>query len=295
MSRKPRTHVPGGFYHVILRGNSRREIFKDAADRYQWQGYLQDGVDFYGSRIHAYCWMTNHVHMAVQVGQQQLGRFVGTVATRYAKAFNKKYGRTGHLFERRHAAILVREDNHLLELVRYIHQNPLRANMVRALSDYNWSSHIAYAGGPHPGFLTTSVIAALFGARIAERRERYLEFVGAPPTPSVTKLICSEPAPKKRSGKVELRNDAESHATPGAEKETLDQLIERLCDDHGYTEADITCSGKSRGQAHVRALIALEATHRGLATVSELATRFGRSQPALSRAMNKLRRQSKML
>ncbi len=293
MSRKPRTHVPGGFYHVILRGNSRRDIFNDVVDRMQWQSFLQDGIDFYGTRIHAYCWMTNHVHMAVQVGRQPLGRFVGTVATRYAKAFNKKYGRSGHLFERRHRAILVRQDNHLLELVRYIHRNPLRANMVRELGDYAWSSHVAYAGALNPEFLTTSVVFDMFGSDIDARQQRYFEFMGAPAVPSITKLICSEPAPEGHSRQDELLSDAGSREQQGAKKERLDQMIERLCDDHGYTEAELACSSQIRGRTHVRALITLEAMNKGLATVSELAIRFGRSQSALSRAMNKLRRQSK--
>lgn len=98
--RKPRLHVPGGFYHVIARGNDRQDIFLDDDDRLRWEQLLREGLDRHGHRIHAYCWMTNHVHVAIQAGKKPLARFMGSLLSRYAKEFNRKTGRSGHVFER---------------------------------------------------------------------------------------------------------------------------------------------------------------------------------------------------
>ena len=136
MPRKPRLHVPGGFYHVILRGNARRDIYLDEADRLLWQRLICEGLELWEHRIHAYCWMTIHVRLGIQASDAALAGLIGSLASRYAKAFNRRYGRSGHLFERRYRAIIVKKDERILELVRYIHHNPLRAKMVRELGDY---------------------------------------------------------------------------------------------------------------------------------------------------------------
>ena len=130
MPRKPRLHVPGGLYHVILRGNDRQNIFFDTEDRRRWESLIEEGLRRYKHRIHAYCWMTNHVHMAIQCHDVPLSGFMSLVASRYARSTNKKVNRTGHLFERRHRAILVQADSYLKELVRYIHFNPVRSGLV---------------------------------------------------------------------------------------------------------------------------------------------------------------------
>ena len=154
MPRKPRLHVPGGIYHVILRGNGCQTNFYDADDRQRWESYIQSGVQRYQHRVHAYCWMTNHVHLAVQANVNPLSQFMAFVASQYARSTNRKMGRSGHLFERRYRAILVQSDSYLMELVRYIHLNPLRAGMIKDLTDYAWSSHAAYQGAACPDWLT---------------------------------------------------------------------------------------------------------------------------------------------
>ena len=99
MPRKPRIHLPGGFYHIILRGNARQDIYCNSADRITWQMLLADGLNHYKHRLHAYCWMTNHVHMAVQAGTEPLARFMAYLASNYARRFNLRNHRSGHLFE----------------------------------------------------------------------------------------------------------------------------------------------------------------------------------------------------
>jgi len=146
MARKPRLHVPGGLYHVILRGNARQDIFFAPRDRTLFYELLQEGVTRFGYRVHAFCLMTNHVHLALQTGDQVLSAGMQNLSFRYARYANQRLDRVGHLFQGRFKAFLVDQDAYGLALVRYIHLNPVRARLVSQAAAYPWSSHRAYLG-----------------------------------------------------------------------------------------------------------------------------------------------------
>jgi len=99
MARKPRVHYPTALYHVILRGNGGQEIFFSKEDRFRFYLLLQEGIERYGHRIHAFCLMTNHVHLAIQVGDITLARIIQNISFRYTRWVNWRGGRTGHLFQ----------------------------------------------------------------------------------------------------------------------------------------------------------------------------------------------------
>jgi len=290
MPRKPRIHVPGGFYHVILRGNDRQAVFFDDDDRRRWQDILAQAIERYEHRLHVYCWMSNHVHLAVQAGNDPLAEFMSFLASVYARATNRKTGHSGHLFERRYRAILVQFDSYLKELVRYIHCNPLRAGMVGDAADYPWSSHRAYMGDPCPVWLTMDTVLSLFGDREHEARQRYAVFMGQS-QPEVT--VC-EFRDSGRGAERMLGDDAwrqavlgESYCRPVTIK--LDELVRNICEQHGVSEDALASDSRARRYSYIRAEIALAATEQGVATITEVAKRFGRTQPGLSRAVIRLR------
>ncbi len=144
MARKPRVHVPGGVYHVILRGNGGQDIFFRKEDRGELCRLLAEGTDRFEYRVHAYCLMTNHLHLAVEAGQVPLSRGMQNLSFRYTRWINRREKRTGHLFQGRYKALLVDRDAYLLELVRYIHLNPVRAELVDDPVDYPWSGRRGY-------------------------------------------------------------------------------------------------------------------------------------------------------
>ena len=121
MARKPRLHVPGGVYHVMLRGNGGQDIFFDAEDRSHLYLLIQQGVERYRHRIHGFCCMPNHLHLVIQVKEAPLSQIMQNLAFRYTRWINTKHTRSGHVFQGRYKAILVEADRYLLELVRYIH------------------------------------------------------------------------------------------------------------------------------------------------------------------------------
>jgi len=177
MARKPRLHEDGGVYHVMLRGNGGQDIFFDDEDRQHFYYLMEQGVARFGHRIHGFCLMGNHVHLAVQVDNEPLAKIMQNLSFRYTRWVNRKKKRIGHLFQGRYKAIMVDRDAYLLELVRYIHLNPVRAKLVCQPQDYAWSGHRAYLGQEALAWLTTDWVYGHFGTRLATCRKRYEAFV----------------------------------------------------------------------------------------------------------------------
>ncbi len=179
MGCKPRIHFPGALYHVILRGNARDKIFFANTDRYRFYTFLQQGAERYRFRIHAFCLMTNHMHLALQVGDIPLSHIMQGLVGRYTRWINWRKSRSGHLFQGRYKAVLVDADAYLCELVRYIHLNPVRAKMVDGPGEYPWSSHRAYCGNETIPWLTTEFALGCMSENTSNARQKFSEFVAA--------------------------------------------------------------------------------------------------------------------
>lgn len=162
MPRKERIHIPGALYHVILRGNDRRDIFADDKDRLHFYSILNKAFQQFSFKIHAFCLMTNHIHLEIQVAETPLARIMQRIALRYAQWFNWRHGKSGHLFQGRYKAILVQADEYLKELAAYIHLNPVRASIVKSPEKYKWSSHRTYLGKTSIPWLETDFILSTF-------------------------------------------------------------------------------------------------------------------------------------
>jgi putative transposase len=173
MSRPLRLDHAGALWHVTSRGNERKDIFRDDVDRQRWMDLLGRTADTYSWRIHAYVQMGNHFHIVVETPEPTLSLGMRQLNGVYAQWFNRRHDRVGHLFQGRFHAFLVDREPYLLEVVRYVVQNPVRAGMVRRAADWRWSSHRAMAGMiPAPSWLDTSVLV-----HFGRSRRRYSEFV----------------------------------------------------------------------------------------------------------------------
>jgi REP element-mobilizing transposase RayT len=295
MPRAPRLHVEGGFYHVILRGNHREAIFFTPGDRDRFASLLAEGIERFRMRAHAYCWMTNHVHLLIQVSDAPLGRAMMRIASRYARATQRRRATTGHLFERRHRAILVDADSYLLELIRYIHLNPVRSGMVTDPCEYQWSSHRAYLGAQATSWLTTDFALALFGRELTQAREAYRRFVlagiGMSPDLQLSQGRSDEP---RMLGDDRFLARVKMHWR-ARDRHSIDELIEHLCRRHEVDPADLTRPGRQRKPAQLRVLIVHHAIERRIATLSDLARRFGRSASTLCESLEHHRRVNRAL
>jgi REP element-mobilizing transposase RayT len=179
MARKARAEVEGGLYHVITRGNNRRQIFNFRADYQKFLSLLAVQKSKLPFFLYAYCLMTNHVHLLLERQASKVGRIMHRLLTGYAQYYNRRYRRVGHLLQGRHKAILCQSERYLAELVRYIHLNPVRAGMVSQPEDYEFSSHRAYLGMEPAGIVDVDPVLRHFGASKEVARDRYRRFVGA--------------------------------------------------------------------------------------------------------------------
>jgi putative transposase len=144
MSRPVRIQYPGAWYHVMNRGRRREVIFAEREDFRRFLELLQEGSIMWNVRIAAFCLMPNHYHLLAQTPDGNLSRFMRHVDGVYTQRFNRFHRCDGSLFRGRYKAILVEADAYLLDLVRYIHRNPLRAGLVSRLDRYPWNGHMAY-------------------------------------------------------------------------------------------------------------------------------------------------------
>jgi putative transposase len=180
MPRKARLDAPGALHHIIVRGIERRNIFRDDADRDDFLerlgGILRD------SRTRCFAWalVPNHFHLLLRTGLVPISSVMRRLLTGYAITFNLRHRRRGHLFQNRYKSILCQEDAYLLELVRYIHLNPLRAKLVpdlKALNRYRFCGHGALLGRFRIDWQDTAYVLKQFGNRAGVSRRRYQEYV----------------------------------------------------------------------------------------------------------------------
>jgi len=289
MPRRLRVHAPGGFYHATLRGNHQQNIFRMDADRLLLNAIVARALESYGARIHAYCWMSNHLHFLIQVGKQPLGNVMRQIASGYARAFQQKLPTTGHLFERRHHASLVDVDSYLLELLRYIHLNPVRANLVAQPAEYRWSSHLAYTGrvAAEP-WLTTSFALAMFSEDIRSARAAYGRFMNCLSSFELEESLPSIEAVSTTHRPTDQLAPASLTVTP---RQSLAQLIEEGCRRFGVLEQHLPTASRDPVLLQARAWIAREALERRVSTLSAVARALGRDRATLRYGI-RLRRSS---
>ena len=180
MARPLRIAFPGAFYHVTSRGNERKAVFKSKRDREKFLEYLESATLRYEARIHAYCLMDTHYHLLLETPSGNLSQIMRHINGAYTTHFNVKRERSGHLFQGRYKAILVDIDEYAKELSRYIHLNPVRAKMVEAPEEYDWSSYKFYIGKQKSAsWLYRDFILGYFDKKVSTAQKKYQDFVTA--------------------------------------------------------------------------------------------------------------------
>jgi putative transposase len=144
MSRPLRIEYPGAWYHVINRGRRSEKIFSEQKDYHRFIDLLKESCELWNVRIAAYCLMPNHYHLLIQTPDGNLSRCMRHINAVFTQRYNRAHGCDGQLFRGRFKSILIDCDAYLLQVVRYIHRNPLRSNLTRSLDNYKWCSHVGY-------------------------------------------------------------------------------------------------------------------------------------------------------
>lgn len=164
MARTARKEASSSIYHVMARGVGRQIIFEDDIDRRFYLTVLREELAAHEGVLLAWCLMDNHVHLLVQIALDELSEAMRALGSAYALFFNRRHDRVGHLFQDRFKSEPVEDERYLLTVVRYIHQNPVRAGMSPTC-DYRWSSYPAYLGArDESGQTSCDLVLALFGS-----------------------------------------------------------------------------------------------------------------------------------
>ena len=177
MPRKPRQEFPGAVVHVYARGNRKQAIYLDDDDRVIYLRILAQVVGRQRWRCLAYCLMKNHVHLLVETPEPNLATGMQRLHGLHAQQFNKRHRHSGHLFQGRYGAVVVKTDEQLLTVARYIALNPVEAGLCETAADWAWGSHAALIRDAAPSWLDAARLLAYFGAAGGQPRQRYLELV----------------------------------------------------------------------------------------------------------------------
>ncbi|MDZ7580619.1 MAG: transposase [Deltaproteobacteria bacterium] len=180
MPRKSRIDVPGALHHIICRGIERRKIFRNSTDKDDFINRLSLVLIETNTPCYAWALLSNHLHLLLRTGNAPMATIMRRVLTGYVVSFNCRYRRNGHLFQNRYKSILCQEDGYLLELVRYIHLNPLRAKLVgsiRQLDAYAYCGHSVLMGKRKAEWQDANKVLGLFNRKAHVARNRYRDFV----------------------------------------------------------------------------------------------------------------------
>ena len=183
MPRAARKLSESGIYHTMLRGIDRQQIFEDSEDYLRFIDVLQECREECGFKLYAYCLMGNHVHILLKVEEESLETIFKKIGGRYVYYYNVKYRRVGHLFQDRFKSEPVEDDAYLLTVLRYIHQNPVKAKLCSKIADYPYSSYAEYLND-------SSSIDVDFVLRILPREE-YEKFNNMPNTDKCLEIITT--------------------------------------------------------------------------------------------------------
>jgi REP element-mobilizing transposase RayT len=180
MPRQARLDIPGALHHIMVRGIDKTNIFRDDEDKARFLERLGQTVEEGKSAVYAWVLMDNHVHILFKSGKDGISTVMRRLLTWYAQYFNRRHGRTGHLFENRYKSILCDEDNYLLALIRYIHLNPVRAKIVKTieqLDSYPWIGHRSIIGKIKHPWMDVNRVLTEFGSKRRKSLNEYRAFM----------------------------------------------------------------------------------------------------------------------
>ena len=252
MSRPLRIQYPDAWYHVMNRGRRSEEIFTGKDDYTVFIDLLKELVEDYNVKIAAYCLMPNHYHLLVQTPDANISRSMRHLNGVYTQRFNRIHHCDGQLFRGRYKSILVDADSYLLELLRYIHRNPLESGLVENLQKYSWSSHKGYLSGAKKwDWLHKDFILSLFSKNETESIRRYRQFVSKMILEDINQILARKKLPAVMGSKNFVEKIKEKFFSNKSHEEVpesrflapdVDRIMEEVCKLYKVDKNDLLAS-----------------------------------------------------
>ncbi len=323
MPRQARLDAPGTLHHIIIRGIEKRKIVDDRKDRENFLERLGRAASETGTSIYAWALMPNHAHFLVRSGQSGISTFMCRFLTGYAITYNQRHRRHGHLFQNRYKSIVCDEDSYFAELVRCIHLNPLRASLVKNLSEldrYRYCGHSVLMGRVKNEWQDRDYVLKWFGNKEKEAVKSYREFVkggmseGKRPDLVGGGLIrsvggWSEVVSMRRLGERRLTDErilgsgdfvkeileeaderVREQFTPDERKDKVRDVIEEICKRSGVSDRELRSGGRRHDVSQVRAEVALKLVGDYGIILAEVARNVGASTSAIFNILQRQRR-----
>jgi len=320
MPRKARIDAPGALHHIIFRGIERRKIFRDNKDRHNFLDRLGVVLSETATPCFAWALIPNHVHLLLRTGTSPISSVMRRLLTGHAAYFNRRYRRHGKLFQNRYKSILCQEDTYLLELVRYIHLNPLRAKLVSNLSSLDkwaFSGHSTIMGKRKTPWQDDKYVLELFGKSLSPARRKYRIYVekavdqGRRPELTGGGLIRSmggwSAVKLSRQTAMRIKSDErilgdgdfvekvlkaaeeqyESRYALQAKGYNLDKVAERVCQQTGIGMEHLMSRGKHPATVQARSLLCFWACRELGMKTTELSGLLNISQPSVTQSVRR--------
>jgi putative transposase len=290
MARKQRLHFPGSTYHCMLRGNNGKNIFKNENDFSRLSLLIQEGVERYDHRILGFCFMSNHIHLVIQVAETPLSKIVQNFAFRYARFINRNYKQIGHLFQGRFKAVLVSDSKYLLELIRYVHLNPVRAGITKTPEEYFWTGHHMYMNKDTFQWVSTLRILRRFHHTRSLAKQKYEAYIHK----GIGKECTIDFESGNQTGLDVLGDDSFTenliltHALEDRPRHSTNTLLQTSLN---YFDIDLcTLSSKNRNHnsSKIRSIIAYLTRELEGCSLTELTKSLGRDISTLSNSANRI-------
>ncbi len=321
MARQARLDAPGTLHHVMIRGIERSPIFKDDQDRQDFISRMGLLAQETGTRILAWALMRNHVHLLFFSGPTGISQFMRRLLTGYALRYNRRHRRNGHLFQNRYKSIICEEGTYLLELVRYIHLNPLRAAVVKSMGEldhYLWSGHRVLVGKEKNDWQEREYVLHQFHEKGGKAIRAYRKFMeegksqGRRPELVGGGLIrslggWSQVLSLRGSGEkmeydsrmlgsgdfvAEITREAEKkvrrYLRAGEINNSIDKSIKEICLKEGVGEQELRMGVRTRKYSGVRAKIAYHLSHELGISRAEIARQMGVCTSAIAKAIQNI-------
>ena len=321
MPRQARLDAPGTLHHVMIRGIERSPIFKDDQDRQDFVSRMGMLAQETGTKILAWALMRNHVHLLFFSGPDGISQFMRRLLTGYALRYNRRHRRNGHLFQNRYKSIICEEESYLLELVRYIHLNPLRAAVVKRMGDldrYPWSGHAILMGKEKNDWQEREYVLHQFRKKEGKAIQAYRKFMeegkgqGRRPELVGGRLIrslggWSQVLSLRGSGEkiesdsrilgngdfvAEIIREAEKkvrrYLRAGEMNKSIDKSIKEICLKEGVTEQELRMGVRTRKFSRARAKIAYHLSHELGISRAEIARQLGVCTSAIVKAIQNI-------
>ena len=289
MSRPPRIHFPGAFYHVIVRGNQRQTVFRSNSDYRKYQERLSHYQKLHRFLLHAYVLMPNHVHLLIEVGSNPLSKTMQGLQFTYTQYFNREHKTVGHLFQGRYKAILCDKEAYLIELVRYIHLNPVRARLVKRPQDHRWGSYPVYFGSQKEPMVMTDFVLGHFGRNRASAGRAFHRFV----MESVREGSREDLYEVKLQAVLGSEDFVEKLPVRSQEEKIhyqvpLEDIVQSVCRRLKLREEELRRPDRGRRAAEARHRIGYIARELAGLTYGSVARRFGRETISFSVGVRKV-------